>query len=247
MTLLIVAAVLAATAYIDNAVLGHDAIPRALGLRHLPGVNTGGGIAGVGSKTSDYAFLATKANGDPVAFSRCDTIHIVVNSTHAVPDADRMLREALDRVSEASGLKFVVDGASDELPSSVRASTSSPVASWRNRPALVAWLSPREDNRLGPKAIGLGGPIETGSYVDANRHYGTGTVSLDGPALQRMMHEPNGWARARAVVMHELSHMIGLAHFDSSAEVMAPESSHVTEFGAGDREGLRLLGGGPCY
>lgn len=246
-TLLIVAAVLAGAAYLDNAVLGHDSIPRALGLRHLPGVSTGGGIAGVGSKASDYAFAATKKNGEPVAFSSCDPIHIVVNGKHAVPDADRMLREALDRVSEASGLTFVVDGPSQELPDSVRAATNTSTMTWTNRPALVAWLSPQEDEGLGRDAIGLGGPIETGYYIDANRHYVTGTVSLDGPALQAIMLRPNGWAQARAVVMHEVGHMVGLGHVDSTAEVMAPKGSHITEFGAGDREGLRLLGDGPCF
>jgi hypothetical protein len=171
----------------------------------------------------------------------------VVNGKHAVPDADRMLREALDRVSEASGLTFVVDGPSQELPDSVRAATNTSTMTWTNRPALVAWLSPQEGEGLGRDAIGLGGPIETGYYIDANRHYVTGTVSLDGPALQAIMLRPNGWAQARAVVMHEVGHMVGLGHVDSTAEVMAPKGSHITEFGAGDREGLRLLGDGPCF
>lgn len=99
---------------------------------------------------------------------------------------------------------------------------------------------------LGGSIIGRGGPvIQLGSPLDQEKYIG-GTVYLDGPQLAGLLQRPDGHARARGVVMHELGHLVGLDHVDNDSQVMAPRGSTVTEFGAGDRAGLRLLGSGGC-
>lgn len=61
------------------------------------------------------------------------------------------------------------------------------------------------------------------------------------------MCRSNSWAQGPAIVMHELGHMVGLAHVDSQAELMAGDNhSGITDFGPGDPAGLGKLGAGPC-
>ncbi len=57
----------------------------------------------------------------------------------------------------------------------------------------------------------------------------------------------DGWAAARAIVMHELGHLVGLAHVHVADELMYPENIGHRTFGPGDREGFRQLGLGPCF
>ena len=46
--------------------------------------------------------------------------------------------------------------------------------------------------------------------------------------------------------MHELGHVVGLAHVDDSREVMYADNVGVTQFGSGDLAGLAALGRGRC-
>ena len=63
-----------------------------------------------------------------------------------------------------------------------------------------------------------------------------------------VLRRPNkGRAQARAIVMHELAHLVGLTHVEAPTELMnASNDSGILDFGAGDREGLRQLGMGRC-
>jgi hypothetical protein len=111
---------------------------------------------------------------------------------------------------------------------------------------LVAWTTPDVVPGLKGSIVGLGGAVQQlGGSLDRARYIG-GAVSLDGPQLAKILREPNGHARARAVVMHELGHLLGLDHVDNPAEVMHASGGHVTEFGQGDVAGLTLLGSGGC-
>lgn len=47
--------------------------------------------------------------------------------------------------------------------------------------------------------------------------------------------------------MHELGHLVGLGHVPMSDQLMYEDHIGQRAFGAGDREGLRQLGLGPCF
>jgi hypothetical protein len=231
--------------------LGHDSVLRAFGINQLPGVPSHGLGREVDPRAdaTHYAFMVTRrpTGNDPVAWSSCKPIHIVVNKAAAPARADQMLREALDRVTELSGLKFVVDGETDETPSPSRPTESRNPLKGRYAPALVAWTTPDVIPELAGDVAGVGGPREAPYSYPDERHFVSGIVYLDGPSLAGVMRRPDGWAEARAIVMHEVGHMVGLAHVDSQEELMAASNhSGITDFGPGDRAGLRKLGAGPC-
>ena len=47
--------------------------------------------------------------------------------------------------------------------------------------------------------------------------------------------------------MHELGHVVGLDHVKDRHELMNPEYLGLDTWGPGDRQGLAVLGAGPCY
>ena len=72
-----------------------------------------------------------------------------------------------------------------------------------------------------------------------------GTIALSRDFYARLS-EQGDHAEALAVLLHEFGHVFGLAHVHSRSELMNAHNVGRTTLGAGDREGLRLLGQGPC-
>ena len=94
---------------------------------------------------------------------------------------------------------------------------------------------------------GIAGPAGAPYYTAAQQHWVSGTVSLDGPQFRAVLERADGWAAARAIVMHEFGHLVGLGHVPIRSELMYKQNIGQFAFGNGDREGLRLLGLGPCF
>src|SRR5262249_6108651 len=70
----------------------------------------------------------------------------------------------------------------------------------------------------------------------------------DGPDFVSILALPNGHAIARTAVLHELGHLVGLAHVADPTQVMYPGgSAGVTgEYASGDLAGLARLGQAAC-
>jgi hypothetical protein len=202
------------------------------------------------SSSTGYAFTAHQPGrpGAPVTYDSCSTIHLVVNDRQAPPGADSLLSSAVDEVAEASGLRLVVDGTTDELPSPHRPlqDPGRYGAGWS--PVLVAWTTPDQVPRLSGRVVGLGGSAPV-TAPSGRLHFVTGTVSLDTPGLRRMtVRSPGlGTLQVRAVMIHELGHVLGLAHVHDPRQIMAAHGSGRTTLGDGDRAGLARLGEGPCH
>jgi hypothetical protein len=195
-----------------------------------------------------FTFGAVQVDGTtPVTYDPCRPIPIVVSSRAAPPGADRLLADAQAQLSAMTGLQLVLEGGTDERPSPDRPAYQPGRYGERWAPVLVAWTDPSEMPVLGGEVAGEGGSTWSVAASESTRVYVTGQVALDGPDVAALLEAPDGWAQARALVMHELGHVVGLGHVEDPRELMfSGVNPAVTDFGTGDRTGLAALGAGPC-
>lgn len=207
-----------------------------------------------------HSFLQLQPDqATPVAYDPCRPIHYVTRPG-GPPEGDVLVRESIAAVSAATGLRFVDDGTTDEGPSDTRSPYQPDVYGERWAPVLLTWSDPVESPRLGeispeaPQAnpAAYAGSIAVGlpgaADVDPEKVFVTGSVTLDAADLTRMTEGQDGRARARAVIQHEIAHLVGLGHVDDDAQLMFPTiNSNITGFNDGDLEGLASLGQGACF
>jgi hypothetical protein len=180
-----------------------------------------------------------------VAYDPCRPVHWVVRPDNAPPGAQQLVEQALAEVSVATGLQFVHDGPTTEAPSGSRDNYQPERYGKRWAPLLITWSDPGETPGLAGRVVGLGGSSYAQSPGKPLVHV-AGSVTLDAPDLTAVLERPNGRAQVRAVIMHELGHVVGLDHVDDPAQLMHAENSGLTGFAAGDLAGLARLGTGEC-
>jgi hypothetical protein len=195
-----------------------------------------------------FAFLQhqTRNAAEPVTYNPCRTIEVVVNDALAPLEGTALLASALEETSAVSGLRFRVVGSTDELPGQDRPAPGEDRYGEGWPPVLVAWTTPDQYAELEGDVIGTGGSSRVTDRLTGRMTYVTGGVNLDAPALTRMLERRGGEALVRAVLMHELGHLVGLDHVRDPGELMSARNYGRTEFGPGDRAGLAILGKGAC-
>lgn len=200
------------------------------------------------AESGPFRFLATQAGtGQPVAYDPCRPIHVVVNGRTAPSNGAALVRDALASVSTATGLVFVLEGETTEIPMDQRAPVQADRYGDRWAPVLIAWSDPVETPGLANDVAGQAGSQRM-SKDSSEEVYVTGLVTLDGPAMVEMIGRPDGHDQARAVIEHELGHIVGLDHVEDRGELMNPEGVEgIVSFGPGDRAGLSQLGRGGCH
>lgn len=198
-----------------------------------------------------YAFLAVQPTDDrPVAYDPCRPIRYVVNAETAPAGAADLLAQAVQRMSAATGLQFLDDGTTDEVPEEQRELVQPDRYGDRWAPVIIWWAAPSSAPMLEGQVAGYAGSasIEINDGDATSRVYVSGTVVLDGPQLSGVLEQPSGTPGARAVILHELGHLVGLDHVQDSTQIMNPEGSGVvTDFADGDLRGLNELGRGRCF
>jgi hypothetical protein len=180
-------------------------------------------------------------DGSAVRWDPCTSIPWVMLEQDAPPQALADVQTAFDRIARATGLTFVFEGVTDEVPS--RARQPYQPDRWGDRwaPVLVAWVPPGtgqlelSDNDRAvtvPVSVDLGdgGVFVTGQVVfNADRNLSPGFVT-------RQSH----WG---GTILHELGHLAGLDHVEDDNELMYPRPGlGPPQFGPGDTAGLQRLG-----
>lgn len=192
-----------------------------------------------------HAFMA-EDRGRPVTYNPCKPIDIVVNDALAPPRADLLVAEAIGEVERATGLRLRVTGTTDEQPAEHRPSRQQDRYGDRWAPVLLAWTTPEQDPRLRGDTAGIAGSVPESTGMSGDLRYVTGIVVLDAPQFRDLLPQVAGWERSRAIVMHELGHLVGLAHVEDPMELMGERNMIPLEFGPGDLQGLAVLGNGSC-
>lgn len=187
-----------------------------------------------------YAFAET-VDGQPVTYSSCSLIRVAVYPAGGPPNAEQLVREAVEIMRDATGLDIVVTGSFGGHAPNWNFEAAPVVP---DTPISVSWQDQDAIAELSDHTAGLGGsPVIASPYGGRRRVAGTIALSRDYYTTLTERHDDD---EALAVLLHEFGHVLGLAHVDSPGELMYEENTDLNTLGPGDREGLRLLGKGPC-
>ena len=195
-----------------------------------------------------YAFLENQPDNpnEPVAWDPCDEIHYEINPEGAPDDADNteeFVEEAIEVVAHYTGLEFVYDGPTDRRPEWNR--QFAPTIG-RHEPVLIAWATEDEVPELEDEVAGIGGAVAVQVDPGGWLRYVTGGVTLDSDAFEDMGDVFGDGGERRAILLHELGHLVGLDHVDSADELMYPDNVGRRDFATGDLNGLNAVGNGRC-
>lgn len=184
---------------------------------------------------SSYKFGSTDSSGNPARWRTCAAIPVVVDSRGATAAVLSELRVALGKIDAAAGVRLTI--------TDVR----------NNR--LTTYES---DNPASPVIIGF--PDATsGVFTDANEAGLTstttdaanttitgGTIAFNADLVGTYTPGATGADPLEALVLHELGHLVGLAHVNDQTQIMYPYTGYAHVLGAGDLAGLRALAPRGC-
>lgn len=179
------------------------------------------------------------ATGAPVRFDPCTPVGYVVNTAHAPPGSLVDIHSAIDKTSEATGIEFVYEGPTAEAPHVDRPLLQPERYGRRWPPLLIAW-SPEDPSLFREHGVGVAANVFVANGA-GRLVYVSGIIVMN--ATQQLS---TGFGAGRTwgkVILHEMGHIVGLAHVEDAAEVMNPSVvSSPASWGSGDLAGLRRLG-----
>jgi hypothetical protein len=208
-----------------------------------PAVATGIINPPAGGNPGSYTFLAANGDGSPIRYNPCAPVHYVTNLAHAPASAGSDIQGALARVSAATGMTFINDGSTTEVPTKNRASSQARYGKgWA--PVLIGWASPNSSDLLpGGSIVGEGGSswVQQGA---APAVFVTGEVGVDQASTASIPSGFGGGVTMGELLLHELGHVVGMGHTTDNSQIMYPDlqTRSSANYGAGDNTGLHRLG-----
>jgi len=195
-------------------------------------------------KVGDFTFESEGTNG-PVLRDPCVAIHWQLSIAGMPAGAEPLAQEAVASVAAHTGLVFTFDGYTSAQPTFdgpllVRGDRS------EYAPMVIGWGTEAQSPDLGGDTMGVGGARVTPGAYDDREFLRSGTVIIDTSDIRNLVTAPAEQARTRAVIMHELGHVVGLSHAADPHELMFPSATYVIDWGPGDLQGLAAAGAGPC-
>jgi hypothetical protein len=207
---------------------------------------------------SAYSFFAVASDEcTPIRFNPCEPIHYVINPANAPPSGVEDVREAFNKLAQATGMTFVDEGFTDETSRRNPYVPDRYPGRWA--PILVVWEPfGQRDGQGEVQVVGRGSGMRSGDvYVSGMLRLNSAAVTdregqvpvqggfgpQIGTGVGAIGPEGVTWGR---IILHELGHVVGLGHIRDKDQIMYPETADQTfrpsEYRAGDLEGLRLLG-----
>ena len=196
----------------------------------------------VTSASGPHAFMHVEG-GVPVRYDPCRPIHYVVNAAGGPPETMQVVQQAVTSISQNTGLSFVSDGATDEPVGADRRSVQ--VDRYGNRwaPVLIGF-APAGAAGLTTEIAGLGGSAVVTTRIGARLV--TGTITLSSDEYGRLSTRGDQQEQT-TIQLHELGHVVGLAHVDDAGQLMWAQNRGQVLYGQGDLAGLAEAGRGPCF
>ena len=192
----------------------------------------------------EFAFI-TEDDGVPVRVDPCRPVSWVLSAPGITDFARDQVFDAVDDISARTGLEFEYLGETDEVPSFDR-----PIFQDRYgegyAPVVIGFSDATADSDLEGTVSGVGGSTAMpGAYGD-QRYLRSGAVLLDAEEMRTLLASSAGAMQAKAIIMHELGHVIGLAHVADASQLMHQTNDDQVTWGDGDLAGLAIAGAGPC-
>lgn len=213
----------------------------------LSGTTTAAAVAGLqtsvrgGTAAAPYAFSAV-LDGRPIRWNPCAPIRWTSNTARGPAGGLDALKRAVARVSVLTGTTWQYVGPTSKVPASssipTRASSTYP-------PVLIGWTDGAASDMLRNQPRSVLGMTRSAWFgvqrADGSRVAATRAAVI---ALDRTDALPlRGGTSWYTVALHELGHTMGLAHINSSTQLLAPVlPRYATDLQAGDRAGLVKLG-----
>lgn len=185
----------------------------------------------------DVDYFLVNSDDTPGRYPSCKPIHYVTDFSSAPPGAREALDDVLAELSAAGGYDFrfvgEVDAGFDD---------------WRRNPQVGDAFRPLLFTFKNGNEHGFGGAVGQGGSTARFDGSGGGWVLVTGAAV---MKADVDYARlgssVRAVILHEILHVLGMDHVGSTSEIMYPSLTSLDRMGPGDTWGAHALGrGSPC-
>jgi hypothetical protein len=196
--------------------------------------------------TVDGAFrFLERVAGNPVRWNPCQTVTYAVNTGGAAPPVIPDLREALRRVTVATGIEFRSVGLTGEF--FFHAYERMRYGGVGRSELIVIWVDHERYEsilrRVGDRRPSIAfAKTMAGVYADRDQYFG-GIIVIDQDATSTRGF---GYRYAHgSVLLHELGHIMGLDHVKDPDQLMYSgrhPNFGLRDFGDGDLEGLRRLG-----
>jgi hypothetical protein len=206
---------------------------------HLSRMDPIGAPTATTSTTALYSFSST-VSGKPVRWNPCAPIHWRYRTTYSPSGGSTVARAAVARIAYLTGTTWVFDGATTATPTSSWLPTSTD----NIRPVLIGFTDGSHSDLLRNRAASVLGVTRT-AYFTATVNGSTVTATKAAVvALDRTNSLPmSGAVSWKTVLLHELSHAMGLDHVGNTHELMYPTLQHTyTDLQYGDRMGLSKQG-----
>ncbi len=186
-------------------------------------------------RTRQHAFLYDRR----ARWDSCREVRWKFNGDLAPRGGLRQVRAAVRRIHAATGIEFDYAGRSDRK--------ADPLGDHVTGAAVVVgWRSARTFRRKtgSSQVVGLAGQRVVSGYRDAQgrvyKTYQGGVILNAGHRLDPGFGRGITWGE---VIVHELGHVVGLAHASARTQVMYfSTTGYDADLGAGDLYGLRQLG-----